>query len=258
MVDRRVDHRRHAVSVVGAPLRSPSPELAAEPDMQGALVNYYNRHIGDYAAATRHLSILDHGVYTLLMDRYYSDERPLPTDPAEAARLIGARTRQEIASVRLVLQDFFTVSDDGWRQNRCEAEITAYQAFIAKQSANGKASAAKRKRQPKSNGGSTIVQPALNDRTTTAITVGQPPTPTPTLSEDLRSSAGSPPGDPRKALWDLGKSILGVDAGSIIGAAIKRVKEARVGEVLGQMAVKPPADPKTWFIKATQERGVVV
>ncbi len=74
-----------------------------------------------------------------------------------------------------------------------------------------------------------------------------------------RSSASRLNGDdPRQALWDLGKRILGTDAGSIIGLAIKRVGQEKVGEILGSMATKPPAEPKTYFLKATQERGVVV
>jgi hypothetical protein len=64
--------------------------------------------------------------------------------------------------------------------------------------------------------------------------------------------------DPRKTLWDLAVCLLGNDSRSVVGAAIKRVGESKVGEVLGSMAIKPPADPKPYFIKATQERGVVV
>ena len=33
-------------------------------------MNYYKRHIGDYAAKAGHLSPLEHGVYTLLIDAY--------------------------------------------------------------------------------------------------------------------------------------------------------------------------------------------
>ena len=53
-------------------------------------MNYYKRHIGDYAAATRHLSMLEHGAYTMLLDVYYTSEQPLPADPKKAARKAGA------------------------------------------------------------------------------------------------------------------------------------------------------------------------
>jgi uncharacterized protein YdaU (DUF1376 family) len=31
-------------------------------------VNYYERHIGDYLKDTAHLSLLEHGIYTRLLD----------------------------------------------------------------------------------------------------------------------------------------------------------------------------------------------
>jgi hypothetical protein len=64
--------------------------------------------------------------------------------------------------------------------------------------------------------------------------------------------------DPRQALWTLGVSVLGANARSLIGGAIKRVGEPKVGEVLGSMALRPPAEPRSYFVAATQGRGVVV
>jgi uncharacterized protein YdaU (DUF1376 family) len=37
-------------------------------------VNYYERHMGTYAKKTMHLTMLEHGAYTLLLDRYYVTE----------------------------------------------------------------------------------------------------------------------------------------------------------------------------------------
>lgn len=73
-------------------------------------------------------------------------------------------------------------------------------------------------------------------------------------------SEPEPPDDPRKALWDLGVSVLGNQARSLIGAAIKRTSETKVAEVLGYMAAKPMADPRAYFSAATREsekRGFV-
>lgn len=91
-------------------------------------MNYYKRHIGDYAAATRHLSMLEHGAYTMLLDVYYTSEQPLPVDVKAAARKAGARSKDEIAAVELVLSEFFTLQADGWHSARCDAEIAAYQS----------------------------------------------------------------------------------------------------------------------------------
>lgn len=91
-------------------------------------MNYYKFNIGDYAAATRHLSMLEHGAYRLLLDVYYTAEQPLPADVKAAARKAGARSKDEIAAVEVVLGEFFELTPDGWIQGRCDAEIALYQA----------------------------------------------------------------------------------------------------------------------------------
>ncbi len=62
------------------------------------------------------------------------------------------------------------------------------------------------------------------------------------------------PPDPRKQLWDLGVSLLGESARSLIGKGIARVGESKVGSVLGDMAARPTADPKAYFVAATTPR----
>jgi uncharacterized protein YdaU (DUF1376 family) len=113
-------------------------------------LNYYNRHIGDYAAATRHLSILEHGAYTMLLDVYYTTEQPLPVDVKLAARKAGARSKEDIAAVEVVLSEFFTLAADGWRHARCDAEIAAYQAKAETNKVNGKRGG-RPKREPTNN-----------------------------------------------------------------------------------------------------------
>jgi uncharacterized protein YdaU (DUF1376 family) len=90
-------------------------------------VNYYKRHIGDYAAATRHLSLLEHGVYAMLLDVYYASEKPLPADLSSAQRLVGAKNKVERDAVTTVLKEFFRLGDDGWHQIRCDEEIVKKQ-----------------------------------------------------------------------------------------------------------------------------------
>jgi len=99
-------------------------------------VNYYERHLGDYAKDTAHLSMLEHGAYTLLLDRYYSTEQGIPAD--QAHRVARARTREEKAAVDAVLAEFFTLSDDTWVNNRAEEEIPKALARINAAQSNGK------------------------------------------------------------------------------------------------------------------------
>jgi uncharacterized protein YdaU (DUF1376 family) len=89
-------------------------------------MNYYERHIGDYLKDTAHLSLLEHGVYGRLLDVYYTRESAIPAD--QAARLIGARSKDELAALQVVLAEFFVQEENGdWVQMRCEDEIKRYQ-----------------------------------------------------------------------------------------------------------------------------------
>ncbi len=94
-------------------------------------MNYYKRHIGDYAAKAGHLTPLEHGVYTLLIDAYYNREEA-PTR-AEAIRWARARSADELAAVDVVLAEFFIEVDGRFTQNRIEEEL---EAFREKQAVN--------------------------------------------------------------------------------------------------------------------------
>lgn len=87
-------------------------------------MNYYERHLGDYAKNAGHLSLLEHGAYTLLLDRYYTTEAPIPGD--QVYRLTRARSNEEQQAVDAVLMEFFTQEVDGWRHSRCDAELAKY------------------------------------------------------------------------------------------------------------------------------------
>jgi len=110
----------------------------------GCSLNYYERHIGDYLKDTAHLSLLEHGVYGRLLDVYYTREAALPD--AQVARLIGARSKDEIAAMRAVLAEFFVQEEGGdWIQMRCEREIERFKdkQAKAKRSADARWSASK-------------------------------------------------------------------------------------------------------------------
>lgn len=87
-------------------------------------MNYYERHLGDYARDTAHLSMLEHGAYSLLLDRYYATEAPIPED--QVHRLARARSPEEIAAVDAVLAEFFVRVDGMWVNHRAEREVAKY------------------------------------------------------------------------------------------------------------------------------------
>ncbi len=89
-------------------------------------MNYYPFHLGDYAAHTKHLGLLEDLAYRRMIDLYYTAEKPLPNDPENVARLIGMKEHSTI--VTEVLSDFFLKSEDGYRNKRCDGEIEKYKA----------------------------------------------------------------------------------------------------------------------------------
>ncbi len=107
-------------------------------------MNYYERHLGDYAKDTAHLTMIEHGAYSLLLDRYYSTEQGIPND--QAHRVARARTREEKQAVDSVLGEFFVLVDGIWINRRCDEEITKAQTKIKAAQENGK-----RGGRPKSN-----------------------------------------------------------------------------------------------------------
>ena len=85
-------------------------------------MNYFQKHLGDYAKKTGHLTALEHGVYNLILDAYYDREKG-PT-LIEATRWARARTEEEKSAVLAVLDEFFTIDEHGRHtQARVEEEI---------------------------------------------------------------------------------------------------------------------------------------
>lgn len=99
-------------------------------------MNYYERHLGDYAKDTAHLSMLEHGAYTLLLDRCYATEAGIPE--AQAHRIARARTKEERAAVDAVLAEFFTLEAGIWLNKRAVEEIEKARRRISTSRLNGK------------------------------------------------------------------------------------------------------------------------
>lgn len=84
-------------------------------------MNYYPRHLGDYARDAGHLTLAEHGAYTLLLDRYYATEQPIGRE--EAFRICRATSKVDRAAVTYILQKFFLWTDQGYRNKRADEEI---------------------------------------------------------------------------------------------------------------------------------------
>jgi uncharacterized protein YdaU (DUF1376 family) len=120
---------------------------------------YYQHHIGDYRAATAHLTNEEDLAYRRLLDMYYDTEQKIPTDTEWVAR----RIRMDVTVVESVLVDMFQEEPDGWLHSRCEREIEAFKGKMETASKAGKASAAKRAAE-KINARTTTVQLTNNHK----------------------------------------------------------------------------------------------
>lgn len=91
-------------------------------------MNFYKRFMGDYMRDTSHLSLTEHGAYTVLLDHYYSTGRPLPRAADALHRLCRATTKIEQQAVNSVVEQFFPVGDDGLRHNwRADDELAKWE-----------------------------------------------------------------------------------------------------------------------------------
>lgn len=94
-------------------------------------MRHFAHHIGDYAAATAHLSMVEDAAYHRLLRLCYQNEEPLPNDEKEIFRRVRARNPREKAGTLRVLHEFFTLESDGcWHQARADEEISKYKHLV--------------------------------------------------------------------------------------------------------------------------------
>jgi uncharacterized protein YdaU (DUF1376 family) len=104
-------------------------------------MNWYPRYPGDYMRDTAHLSLVQHGVYNVLLDHYYATGGPLPDSANDLIRICRAFTPEEQQAVKIIADQFFPINGDGLRHNkRADNEL----AKSAEKSQKARASIEKR------------------------------------------------------------------------------------------------------------------
>ena len=101
-------------------------------------MNYYSHRINDYRGKTAHLSLLEHGIYRQLLDTYYDTESPIPKETDLVCRRLCARTEDEKSAVVSILNDFFELTNDGWKHDVCDENIEEYHQKADTARTNGK------------------------------------------------------------------------------------------------------------------------
>lgn len=91
-------------------------------------MKYVRYDLDAYERDTRHLSMLEHGAYHLLLDAYYRTEKPLPLDEKELFRLVRCKNAAEKQIAILIMRYYFTKTEKGWTHKRCEMEIERHKS----------------------------------------------------------------------------------------------------------------------------------
>ncbi|MDO4684001.1 MAG: DUF1376 domain-containing protein [Lautropia sp.] len=130
-------------------------------------MNYYPFHVGDYWSHTTFLTPMQDLAYRRLLDLYYTREQPLPPDPLRCARI--ANLSAHLDDVQAVLEEFFVLEEDGYRNKRCDEIL---EKFISQREKaqragieSGKARRALAERREE--GRRAVAEPAMNPATTT-------------------------------------------------------------------------------------------
>jgi uncharacterized protein YdaU (DUF1376 family) len=154
-------------------------------------MHYYQFNIGDYRAATAHLSNEEDLAYRRLLDMYYDTEQKIPLDTQWVAR----RIRMEAVVIRDVLNDMFVKQEDGWFHQRCADVIEQYHAMAEKNRANGRLGG--RKKNPVATDSQPIAKATINDK--------------PITNNQLKPYICPPDGEP-----DPAKKLPGCDHKAVI------------------------------------------
>lgn len=251
-------------------------------------MNYYEHHIGDYDADTAHLSWVEDMAYTRLIRLYYRKERPIPLDIGEVCRLIRAIGKDQRAAVEAVLREFFVRSDDGWRQARCDEEISRFlsgapQRKIKKANEENRL---KRHREERSelfqalqehgkhapwnigiNELRAMVESLHATAPATPATATQTPDPRPHTPEYSvpYGTGGEPPNerppDPQDQVYAIGIALLTSaevtekNARSFLAMQVKAHTAPVVVDALQRCAAEKPIQPVPWLVSALKAKA---
>ena len=119
-------------------------------------MHYYQFSIGDYRAATAHLTNEEDLAFRRLLDMYYDTEQKIPLD----TQWVSRRLRVDAHVVRDVLNDMFVQHEDGWFHARCADVIEQYHAMAEKNRANGRLGG--RKKNPVGSDSQPIAKATIN------------------------------------------------------------------------------------------------
>jgi len=232
----------------------PDPRFVAQTSMKfGAdAINYYKRHLGDYAKNTRTLTTYEHGVYNLVLDLYYTDEKPVTTEDAYA--ICRAESAKDRAHVDRVLVKFFRPEGDAWRHERADEEIAKYLEKSEKNKAIGSLGGKqKAKRNASETLGESPEECLANDTPSHKPVVKQ--------EQELPATPGAPQPVEPDPIFGVGLDFLkrkGVpekSARSFLGLLRKELHDdLTVAQLLVEAETQDITNPQAWLAAAAKSR----
>ncbi|MDQ5940932.1 MAG: hypothetical protein QG632_658 [Candidatus Dependentiae bacterium] len=100
-------------------------------------MHYYQFNIADYRKDTVHLTRIEHSIYRDLIDWYYLEEAPIPTETQVVMRRLRLGCETEATALKNVLHDFFSPESDGFHHKRIDFDIVEFRAQCEKNRSNG-------------------------------------------------------------------------------------------------------------------------
>lgn len=216
-------------------------------------MHYYTRHLGDYTMSTAHLSMIEHGAYTLLLDQHYATEKPLPTDMNMLCRILRASSKVEVAAIKAVLEQFWTLTDTGWVQKRAQEEMLRYAERTVINKATGLRGGRPKKAMQETERITESVSKSLTEQepnrnpipiTNTNIKPNTPPTrpPSPEKHPPQKRSSAPPgkPGDVLDAVWTDFLAIRKAKRAPLTATALRAIESeaAKAGMSLNAALVE--------------------
>jgi uncharacterized protein YdaU (DUF1376 family) len=98
-------------------------------------MHYYKFNIAGWTLSTSHLSLVEEAIYFRLINHYYDTEKPIPEETHSVFRRLRLGNDSDIANT--ILNEFFTLTDKGWVQSRCEENLKEYRKTSKKNKLNG-------------------------------------------------------------------------------------------------------------------------
>lgn len=107
-------------------------------------MDFYPRFIDDYRKDTNTLTLEEHGAYALLLDHYYSTQKPIENQHRIWFKICAASSARERKAVCSIIERFFVLESDGLHNKKADQVISERIDYIEKKSVAGRVGASAR------------------------------------------------------------------------------------------------------------------